>query len=315
MLSTSRLLSFLLLGIGVAMLVAGLVAPRFLPEDARLPLGLEATTYTLVDDAADTRLMTDPDGRVVTAPVTHQLHMEIQNPSDAETATLRIGETYMRGSQQEELDRLISAEVWSFGMDRTTGAVTTSATLTDQLASPVSEVDIDGVWLKFPSDAQQTTYEVFDPQLRETRPAEFVEELEMNGRAVYRYRQEIAPTDLSMLYESPFSVLTREDFAELHWFHSATRDLLVDRVSGLVVEIREDIDDYYATPEGEERQQILSFEGRMSQEQINVLLTSAATVRDPGTSDTIRWVVFGVGCLLAVIGLAGGFGAFGRRRR
>ncbi len=315
MLPMSRLLSSLLLGVGVALLVAGLVAPRFLPEDARLPLGLEATTYTLVDDAADTRLMTDPDGRVVTAPVTHQLHMEIQNPSDADTATLRIGETYMRGSQQEELDRLISAEVWSYGIDRTTGAATTPATLTDQLASPVSEVDVDGVWLKFPSDAQQTTYEVFDPQLRETRPAEFVEELEMNGRSVYRYRQEIGPTDLSTLYESPFNVVTLPDFTELHWFHSVTRDLLVDRVSGLVVEIREDIDSWYGAPESEERQQILRFEGRMPQEQIDTLLDEASAVRDPGTSGTIRWVVVGVGGVLTLIGLAGAFGAFGRGRR
>ena len=315
MLPTSRLLSFLLLGVGVAMLVAGLVAPRFLPADARLPLGLEAPTYSLVDDAADTRLMNDPDGRVVTAPVTHQLHMEIQNPSDADTATLRIGETYMRGSQQEELDRLISAEVWSYGIDRTTGEATTPATLTDQLASPVSEVPVDGVWLKFPSDAQQTTYDVFDPRLRETRPAEFAEELEMNGRTVYRYRQEIEPTDISEIYESAFTTVTFPDLTEGHWFHAVTRDLLVDRVSGLVVEIREDSDDYYATPEGEQRQQILLFEGRMPQEQIEALLDAAATVRDPGTADTVRRVVGGLGGLLTVLGLAGAFGAFGRGRR
>lgn len=302
------------------MLVAGLVAPRFLPEDARLPLSLESTTYSLVDDAADTRLMTAPDGRVVTAPVTHQLHMEIQNPSDADSATLRVGETYMRGSQQDELDRLITAEVWSFGIDRTTGEVTTPATLTDQLASPVTEVDIDGVWLKFPSDAEQTTYEVFDPKLRQTRPAEFVEELEMNGRSVYRYRQEIEPTDVSELYESPFNTVTFGDETEGRWFHSVTRDLLVDRVSGLVVEIREDIDAWYGTPEGEKREQILLFEGRMPQEQIDAHLNDAATVRDPDTADTIRWVVVGLGGLLAVIGLAviglaGAFGAFGGRRR
>lgn len=29
--------------------------------------------------------------------------------------------------------------------------------------------------------------------------------------------------------------------------HSASRDLFVDQVSGLVVEIREDVDDYYGT--------------------------------------------------------------------
>ena len=314
MLPTSRLLSFLLLGVGVALLVAGLVAPRFLPEDARLPLDLGATTYSLVDAEAETRLMTDPGGRVLTSPVTHQLHMEIQNPADEDTATLRVGETLMRDSQQEDLDRLIAAEVWSFGVDRRTGEFTTRATLTDQLASPVSTVEIDGHWLKFPTGAEQGTYEVFDPKLRETRPAEFAEELEMNGRTVHRYRQEIEPINLAELYDSPFHTIEFAEGEPGHWFYSATRDLLVDELSGLVVEIREDVDSYYATPEGEKREQILLFEGRMSQDQIDAHLADAADIRDPGTADTIRWVVVGLGGLLAVLGLAGAFGAFGRRR-
>ncbi|GAB3691757.1 DUF3068 domain-containing protein [Corynebacterium nasicanis] len=311
MLPTSRLLSFLLLGVGVALLVAGLVAPRFLPEDARLPLDLGATTYSLTDAEAQTRL---PDGRVVTSPVTHQLHMEIQNPADEHSATVRVGETLMRDSQQQDLDRLLSAEVWSFGVDRRTGEFTTPATLSNQLASPVSTVEVEGVWLKFPTDAQQGTYEVFDPTLRATRPAEFAEELEMNGRTVHRYRQEIAPTDLAGLYESPFHLMEFEDGVSGHRHYAATRDLLVDKQSGLVVEIREDVDSYYATPEGEKREQNLLFAGRMSQEQIDAHLADASDIRDPGTADMIRWVVVAAGGLLALLGLAGAFGAFGRRR-
>jgi len=310
MLPKSRLLSFLLLGVGVALLVAGLVAPRFINEDARLPLDLGATTYSLIDDAADTRL---PDDRVATAPVTHQLHMEIQNPADEDSATVRVGETYMRGSRQEELDRLISAEVWTYGVDRVTGEFLTTATLTDQLASPVSEVAVEGQWLKLPAPAEETTYQVFDPALREARPAEFAEALEINGRTIHRYRQEIEPTNLATLYASPFNTIDFED-GQGYRFHSATRDLLVDKLSGLVVEIREDIDSYYGTLEGEKREQILLFEGRMPAEQVEAHLADAAEVRDPATSGIIRWVVVGVGALLALLGLAGAFGAFGRRR-
>lgn len=307
--------SFLLLSVGVALLVAGLVAPRFLGEDSRLPLDLEATTWTLVDGEAQTRLMTDADGRVLEVPVSRQLHMEIQNPADEETATLRVGETLMRDSRQAELDRLIAAEVWTFGVDRATGEFTTPATLTDQLASPVSEVPVDGVWLKFPAGAEQTAYEVFDPTLRQTRPAEFAEELEMDGRTVHRYRQEIRPVNVAELYAGPFNTTTFPDGERGYLFHSVTRDILVDRVSGLVVEIREDVDDYYGTADGEKREQVLLFEGRMPQGQIDAHLAEAGEVRDPAFTDTLRWVAVGVGAVLTLLGLAGAFGAFGRRRR
>lgn len=315
MLSKSRLVSFLLLSVGVALLVAGLVAPRFLPGDSRLPLDLETTTWTLTDDEAQTRLMTDPGGRVLTVPVSRQLHAEIQNPASEESVTLRVGETLMRDSMQEELDRLISAEVWSFGMDRTTGRFITPAILTDQLASPVSEVPVDGVWLKFPSNAEQVTYDVFDPKLRDTRPAEFAEELDMNGRSVYRYRQEIEPTNVAELYDFIFNTTTFADEEEGYLFHSVTRDILVDRISGLVVEIREDVDSYYGTADGEKQEQVLLFEGRMTQEQIDDHLRTVAEIRDPAFADTVRWVVVGIGGILVLIGLAGAFGALGRRTR
>ena len=314
MLPKSRVFSFLLLSVGIALLVAGLAAPRFLHEDSRLPLDLENTTWTLIDGDAQTRLMTDPGGRVLEVPVSRQLHMEIQNPADENTATLRVGETLMRDSMQGELDRLISAEVWTFGVDRSTGEFTTPATLTDQLASPVSEVPVDGVWLTFPSGAEQTAYDVFDPELRETRPAEFVEELDMDGRTVHRYRQEIEPTNVAELYAGPFNTTTFADDERGYLFHSVTRDFLVDRVSGLVVEIREDVDAYYGTADGQKREQVLLFEGRMPQGQIDAHLAEAGEIRDPAFVDAVRRVAIGVGAVLALLGLAGAFGVFGKRR-
>lgn len=313
MLSKSRMISFLLLTVGVALLVAGLVAPRFIHEDARLPLDLSATTWTLKDENARARLMTDPDGRVLDVPVTHQLHMDIQNPVDADTATLRVGETFMRGSHQEDLDRLISAEVWTFAVDRVTGRFTTPATLTDQLASPVTEVDIDGIWLAFPSDAEREPLEVLDPALRATRPAEFAEELEMNGRTIDRWRQEIPPTNVTELVDAPPVPL--RDGAEGFLFHAATRDFLVDRVSGLVVEIRESVDDYLGTVDGEKREQVLLFDGRMDQAQIDEHLRDAAAVRSPGSAEVLRWSVVGLGAVLVLLGLVGSFGVFSRSEK
>ena len=49
MLPKSRIVSALLVGVGLALIVAGLIAPRFLNGDARFPLNLENTTWTLHD--------------------------------------------------------------------------------------------------------------------------------------------------------------------------------------------------------------------------------------------------------------------------
>lgn len=317
MLPKSRLISILLLGLGAALLVAGLVVPRFVHGDGRMPLDLDTTTWTLHDDEARTRLVSDPGGRVLDSPVTRQLHMDIQNPSGEDEASLRVGVTTMRDSRQSDLDRLVTAEVWNFGIDRLSGEVTTPAVLTDQLASPVSEVTVDGVWLKFPAHAEQTTYEVFDSTLRQTRPAEFVEKLDMAGRTVHHYRQTIEPTNVAQLYASPMNTTTFADVPEgedargfLH--HSATRDFFVDQVSGLVVEIREDVDDYYGTVDGEKREEVLTFEGRMPQEQIDAHLDQVAEVRDSGFLTVLRWGLIGLGALLMLVGIAGAFGLFGR---
>ncbi|AKK07840.1 putative DUF3068 family protein [Corynebacterium testudinoris] len=310
MLAKSRLVSVLLFGLGVALVVAGLIAPRFIHLDARMSLDSGSSTWTLTDESAQSRLVGDPEGRVVDAPVSRQLHMDIQNPSDNEKASLRVGETLMRDSQQGDLDRLISAEVWTLSVDRLTGAVEGPAVLSDQLASPVSEVTIDGYWLKFPSQAKETTYEVFDPTLRATRPAAFVEELEMDGRTVYRYRQDIEREMVAQSFASPLNTTTFDGEGEDprgYLFHSVTRDFFVDMVSGLVVEIREDVDDYYGTVDGEKREQVLLFDGRMSQAQIDSHLAEASKVPDRGFAAAIRWGVVGVGALLALAGLLGSF--------
>ena len=53
MLPKSRIFSVLLLGLGVALIAAGVVAPAFLDFSPRLPLNLKNSTWTLRDDSAD----------------------------------------------------------------------------------------------------------------------------------------------------------------------------------------------------------------------------------------------------------------------
>ena len=132
MLPKSRIFSVLLLGLGVALIAAGLAASRFLDFEPRLPLDLEKTTWTLTDDSAKSQVVTGEGTSAYEGPMTYQLNMEMQDPSDDEKVTVRIGESAMRGDSGELAD-LSMARVWSYPMDRLSGQALDDATLTHTL--------------------------------------------------------------------------------------------------------------------------------------------------------------------------------------
>ncbi len=311
MLPTSRILSATLVGLGVALVAGGVASPVFLNQDARLPLDLENTTWTLRDDSASTRLIAD--GRVLEVPVTRQLHLDVQQPATQDTTGVRIGSTWMRDSHQGEQDRLIEASTWSYTMNRVTGQAETPATLAHTIGMPPEEVELDGVWLKFPSDAERTTYDVFDETLREARPATYIDSQERQGRTIHHYRQVIEPTNVAELHDG-WLTTGEIDGQPAPLFHSATRDLYVDQVSGLLIDVEVTIDDYYAfTADGPERQTVLTFEGGRDEEQVTAALAEVGDIHGRDTAQLIRWVVIGAGAVLVLAGLVGAFTSGSRR--
>ncbi|AWB81200.1 DUF3068 domain-containing protein [Corynebacterium yudongzhengii] len=317
MLPKSRIISALLVGLGIALIVGGLMAPRLIDSDGRLPLDLENSTWTLTDDSAATRLLTDPNGRVLETPVTRQLHLQIGEPATADTASVRVGTTLMRDSLQEESDRLITASTWGYEMDRVTGEATTPANLTHTIGMPPEEVEVDGVWMKFPTDAEQTTYDVFDDTLRESRPATFIDSQEIDGRTIYHYRQEIEPTNVAFLYESFLNTAPVGD-QQGALYHSATTDFYVDQITGLVVDIETEIYDFYAVPgqENDEqaRETFLQFTGSREDAQVDATLAEIDDISGSTTAELIRWSVVAVGVVITVLGLLGAFLGNGAER-
>lgn len=312
MLPKSRIFSALTVGLGVMLLVWGFLAPQFLHFDGRMPLDLRNTTVTLQDEQAQT--LVRQQGKVVTVPVTRQYHAEFMDPVDANSVTTRLGVTTMRGSNQDELDRLIDATVWSYRLDRYTGQALTPATLADQPASATRQVPIDALWVKFPVNSAQQTYQVFDVTLRKAVPATFQEEMETQGRRVYRYRQDIEPTNVAMNYAGPFNTTQLEEGELGYLFHSGTRDFYVDQKSGLVVDIHEKVDDFYGTREGEKKEQVLLFDGRMAEASRNEMLSQAESINDGSVIRILNRVAAGVGIGLTLLGLLGVFGVIGRKR-
>lgn len=309
------------------MAVWGGLAPQIIDYDARMPVDLENTTLTISDSSATTRLIND--GRQLTVGVNRQFHAELLPPVDDDTVTARVGLTDSRVSNQDDLNRLISASVWSYSFDRTTGEATSQATVNNQLASEDETVDVNGLWVKFPSDAEQTTYQVFDPVLRDSAPAVFQDSSEQDGRTIYRYHQEISPTNVAERYSSVFNTIdvtsssdgssdssdsAAETSTQAYLYHSGTRDYYVDQVTGLIVNVEENIDDYYGDKDGNKLEQALLFDGQGSQEQTDALIAQAATVHDGHVARIVNYVVLAVGILLAILGLAGTFGIFKRKR-
>ncbi|QPK79508.1 DUF3068 domain-containing protein [Corynebacterium lizhenjunii] len=259
-----------LIGVGAACIAAGIAAPTPQPV---LPLDLEHTTYTITDAQAHTRVL----DRQLDVPVTAQWHLSFQEPADTTSVTLRVGSSFMRSSMQAEADRLITASVWSYPLDRVDGTAHGPASLSHTLATPTSKVAIDGLWWKFPADAQKTSYDVFDETIRRTAPAVFEEELELGGRTVYRYHQAIEPTPIGTMQ------------------HSATRDFYVDQATGLLVDLDVQIRDF------DDSGDILRFAGSLSEEDTANLL--AQTSQFPSTAPW-RWWLLGAGVLLFLLGLA-----------
>ncbi|MDY5785827.1 DUF3068 domain-containing protein [Corynebacterium sp.] len=309
--STSRIVATLLAGVGIALIVAGLVAPRFLIGDGRLPLGLENTTWTLKD--TDGSYLGEP------APVTRQLHMEVQNPADAETASVRIGDTLRAGDAGSDFDNLVTATTWTYALDRTSGEPVGDMRLQTVMGMPETTVSGAGHWLKFPTNVQQQTYEVFDPVLRATAPAEFAGEGTLGGREVYTFTQTIPPTNVALTYADMRNTMTLQgpddEPIRAFYFHSAERELTVDQVSGLVVDISESVDDFYGDAQARRLQDIVAYDATMDPAQAAALAQQLGTVFSMAQSRALTLGVIGLGSVLTLAGALGALGVFNRSRR
>ena len=292
--ATPRPIAALVAGSGVALLVAGLLAPNVLLSNERLPLGLGQATWT-IEDPDGTR-----DGK--SAPVTRQLHMEIMEPASDDEAAVRIGDTVRAGEAAGDFDNLLTATTWSYEMDRISGGAVGPAQAQVILGMPAAEVPVEGAWLKFPSPAPASDVDVFDPVLRGTAPARFVDTQEIGGRTVNRYQQTIAPTNIAQRYADPRNTLTI-DGERTFLTHTAERELLVDEQTGVVVGINERVDDYYADANGRGVQNVVTYDGRMDEGQIAEFAKRVGDAQPGWTSKALWWSVAGAGALLALIGL------------
>ena len=312
MLPRSRIASVLILGLGAALIVAGLLMPRLLSDDPKIPLDLPDTTYALrAEEGVASRMLPDGSREDVVSPIRRQFHGELIEPADETRVSLRLGASTTRELPPEVLGtdpiyELVDASVWTFTVDRLTGEALSPAQLADQMAGLPLEVPMDGYWVKFPADTQQETYPVFDDMLRRTVPAEFVGEEEIGGNRVLRFRQTIEPTNLATLYRAAHTQITVDEEPAFLWY-SGTRDWVVEPGSGMVVDIHENIDLGWDNRAGERKRTYLRFDGGIDEYSTAGLLQQALRVAD--TTPLRPWSIalIVIGAIFAFGGVAGAF--------
>lgn len=311
--SKSRIIAVFTLLAGVAMFTTGLLLPKVVSKDKPIPLNLAATMLTLTDPAATIGPAFRPNGKeeTITAPVNRQFNISLGQPATEETASARMGVSTARTDVKDDLQSLLSAEVWSFTIDRLTGDAEGDAKVQDTPAAPPAEVPIDGLWAKFPQWTEQKTYPYFDATLRRTVPAEFkgtVNRVNSQGQDVelYVFRQEIEPTNVAKLYNG-FRNKTAVDqdgtLVEGYLFHSGWREILVEPRTGLMVGVEEKIDDVYRDRDGKELQPLLRFHGKTRQGIQEAMLTQAMDTSGQRDTTKVSVVLMVAGVIIAAISL------------
>ena len=283
MLSRSRIASILLLGLGAALIAVGVLLPKVINSDPKLPLDVPPTSYTMrAAEGVSTKLTPEGKREEVVAPLRRQLHGELIQPADADKVSLRVGVTEMRELPAEvagtdPLTELVDANIWTFTIDRLSGEFLAPATLVDRMAGVPRTVDVEGHWVKFPSGTEQKEYPVFDDFMHDSVPAAFVGEEDRAGNKVLHFRQTIAKTNLAAKYRSYVSQISVGDKSGFLQYEG-TRDWWVEPHSGSVIDVAEDINLWWETREGEPIMTYLRFAGQMSEDDSKRLLAGALRV-------------------------------------
>ncbi|WP_426718076.1 DUF3068 domain-containing protein [Corynebacterium auriscanis] len=295
----ARLLAAFTLFVGCALFVAGWLLPGQVSKDKPVPLTLAATTLFLKDPAATVGPgFQGPDAtKSVTAPVNRQFNLLLGEPATESEASARVGVSSSRMDVADDLESLLSAEVWSFTMDRRTGEAKGDAKVADTPATPPTESPIEGYWAKFPQDTQKQSYPYFDQTLRKAIPAEFqgtVNRTNDQGREteLYVFRQTIEPTNVAKLYPGVRHETTlMKDGKQVKGYltHGGWREITVEPRSGLLVGVEEKIDDVYLTDRGEEVGELLRFHGKTNEPVEQAMLAQA--LLNSGKRETQKWGV------------------------
>lgn len=257
-----------------ALLLAVAVAVGPLVGDGLKKVPLDVDQTWVADGSDGTRLLdrcslTSPDARVVEATVQQQRRILAVRPADSDVVTLQAGtalgvDRYLVDGRSVRPDQTcteptIAATLDRVTLDRATAAPTGDSEVQyDDERAAVPIVDRHGYTYLLPFGFDPDGAQYFDVVTRHSLPLTEVGSAMMGGREVTHFVVEVPETDLAAVQQDPRAVIEKPaawfgDFpgvrpadelvATLH--HRATRDLFVDRKTGVIISERARIEEAY----------------------------------------------------------------------
>ncbi len=287
----------------------------------KIPLSIEAETVStgtaeLLDAAALVK------GKLLIeqgVPITVNQRVTVEEPADAQIATLQSGVQMTRDDRKGSA-AIVNASVGLSTVDRRTGLAVEDpiGSIQSELGKAADPVAYSGLQFKFPFDTQKHSYPYFDTTLRASHDVDYVGEDELEGLPVYKFHQEIEPTEISGQVTMPASSWGREGSEQvtMRRFYGITRDLWVEPVSGAVVQVHQHYRQYLGTAVDDPKPTTIidvapKLDAQTQSEQIAFASKSKRTV---------QWATFygpAIGAAAGVVLLVGGIylGATAARRR
>lgn len=223
-----KVFSHLAIILGAALLVIALALPIYvLPKGKVIPKDIESATVTKVTPG----VLTDAGALAADEPVAgkdslpecrgenkvvscfiwpetdiqSQRFVMAQDPTDDEEVTLEAGGTVYQADLPEP-ENLLSAEIDRVTLDRKTAYPVDEPTSSLNITAPgvdggnvqedVPQFTRTGLQFQFPFNTEKKAYPFFDHRLMETNDIDYVDQEKMDGETVYRFEQEIGPSEM-----------------------------------------------------------------------------------------------------------------------
>lgn len=165
-------------------------------------------------------------------------------------------------------------------------------------------VDVSGLTVVFPADTGRRDYDLWDATVRQPFPARFAGTESLDGLQVYRFEQEVPATVISSVPVPGDLVGSSEGELPAEVVHSATRTLLVEPVSGVVVSAEDRPETVLRATGGEPGATLLAGTFRWSDDAVADAVDRAEAIRDDRErpQDVVQWAGAGVGVVLLASG-------------
>lgn len=293
----ARIVGLTVIGLGALLVVAAFSARSWVPLvsvdlqlDAEFALEAPGEQVTYLDPAALTERTSGETA----------LSVRVRGDADTGDAGDRAAVWEITTATNDADGTLIGTTTTVACLDRRT------AEALDCVSESVDgqRVDVQGLTVRFPNDTGRQDYPVWDATVQQSFPARFVGAEDLRGLQVYRFEQEV-PAQVIGSVLVPGGLLGSPD-AELpaDAVHRATRSILVEPVSGVVVSTDENPVTQLRGPDGRPGAVLLSGTFRWSEETVDEAFARAQEVRAEREvlRSAVAWGAGGAGGALLLLG-------------